>query len=140
MKVLGKGAKERIVPLGKLSQTLLARYFAMCPYDNKRFVFCDIHGRQISGNAIRLFTYDLQSRLPFEFSSHKLRHNFATNFCTDNLRACGSSNVYDLSILMGHESIETTKKYEHFAHELIAVEKSRSHLDGIDFNGSIFTY
>lgn len=86
MKVLGKGAKERIVPLGKLSQTLLAR------------------------------------------------------FCTDNLRASGSSNVYDLSILMGHESIETTKKYEHFAHELIAVEKSRSHLDSIDFNGSIFTY
>lgn len=86
MKVLGKGAKERIVPLGKLSQTLLARYLAMCPHDNKRFVFCDIHGRQISGNAIRLFTYDLQSRLPFEFSSHKLRH---TSQQTSALITCG---------------------------------------------------
>lgn len=53
---------------------------------------------------------------------------------------CLPRSVIRLSILMGHESIETTKKYEHFAHELIAVEKSRSHLDGIDFNGSIFTY
>ena len=56
------------------------------------------------------------------------------------LSAVYPRSVIRLSILMGHESIETTKKYEHFAHELIAVEKSRSHLDGIDFNGSIFTY
>ena len=37
--------------------------------------------------------------------------------------------MYDLSILMGHESIEITKKYEHFAHEIIAAENSISHLD-----------
>ena len=49
-----------------------------------------------------------------DLSSHKLRHNFATNYYIDNLRETGNSNTYDLSILMGHESIETTKKYEHF--------------------------
>ncbi|MEG1145070.1 MAG: hypothetical protein RSE05_06865, partial [Clostridium sp.] len=69
--------------------------------------------------------------LPFKFSSHKLRHNFATNYCIDHVRETGKSDVYDLSILMGHESIETTKKYEHFTHEIIASENSISHLDNV---------
>ena len=47
------------------------------------------------------------------------------------MRKNGQSDVYDLSILMGHESVETTKKYEHFAHEIIAAENSISHLDGV---------
>ena len=36
---------------------------------------------------------------------------------------------------MGHESIETTKKYEHFAHEIIAAENNISHLDMCLGNG-----
>ena len=72
-----------------------------------------------------------KKKLPFDLSSHKLRHNFATNYCVDNLRKNGNSCVYDLSILMGHESMETTKKYEHFAHELLAVEDNHSHLDKV---------
>jgi site-specific recombinase XerD len=47
------------------------------------------------------------------------------------VRQKGKSDIYDLSILMGHESIETTKRYEHFAHEIIAAENSISHLDSI---------
>jgi len=49
----------------------------------------------------------------------------------DNYRRTGNTGVYDLSILMGHESIETAKRYEHFAHEMIAVENCNSHLDNI---------
>lgn len=84
---------------------------------------------KVTGNAIRLFVYRLEHKLGFSLSSHKLRHNFATNFCLDNLEQKGTSNVYDLGIIMGHESIETTKKYEHFAHEFVAVKNSISHLD-----------
>lgn len=71
----------------------------------------------------------------FDLSSHKLRHNFATNYCIDHVRQTGKTDVYDLSILMGHESIETTKKYEHFAHEIIAAENNISHLDMCLGNG-----
>ena len=91
----------------------------------------DRMGNQISRNAIKVFMNRLKHKVPFDISSHKLRHNFATNFCIDNYRKTGNTGVYDLSILMGHESIETTKKYEHFAHEIIAVENSNSHLDNI---------
>lgn len=131
MKVTGKGAKDRIVPLGRMSLELLNDYQRQCPFEKLPYVFLDRRGAQLSGNAIRLFVYRLEKQLPFKLSSHKLRHNFATNFCIDNVKEKGNTCVYDLSILMGHESIETTKKYEHFAHEIIASENSISHLDNV---------
>ena len=131
MKVSGKGAKDRVVPLGRMSVEFLNDYKRKCPFTDSPYVFLDRRGNKLSGNAIRLFVYRLEKNLPFKLSSHKLRHNFATNFCIDNMREKGNTCVYDLSILMGHESIETTKKYEHFAHEIIAAENSISHLDGV---------
>ena len=129
IKITGKGAKDRMVPLGKFSCVLLDNYISLCPYPENDFIFIDRRGNALSGNAIRLFLYRLEKQLPFKLSSHKLRHNFATNYCVDHVKLTGKSDVYDLSILMGHESIETTKRYEHFAHEIIAAENSISHLD-----------
>ncbi|MEG0813727.1 MAG: tyrosine-type recombinase/integrase, partial [Clostridium sp.] len=131
MKVTGKGSKDRMVPLGRMSLQLMNDYLNMCPFKDSDYVFVDRHGSFLSGNAVRLFVYHLERKLPFKFSSHKLRHNFATNYCIDHVRETGKSDVYDLSILMGHESIETTKKYEHFAHEIIASENNISHLDNV---------
>lgn len=131
MKVSGKGAKDRVVPLGRMSAEFLNDYRKKCPYIASPYVFLDRRGGKLSPNAVRLFVYRLEKQLPFKLSSHKLRHNFATNFCIDNMRTKGNTCVYDLSILMGHESIETTKKYEHFAHEIIAAENNISHLDGV---------
>lgn len=129
MKITGKGSKDRMVPLGKMASVFMDSYMNVCPFHDVPFVFIDRRGCQLSGNAIRLFVYRLEKQLTFKFSSHKLRHNFATNYCIDHVHMTGKSDVYDLSILMGHESIETTKRYEHFAHEIIAAENSISHLD-----------
>ncbi len=131
LQVTGKGSKERLIPLGYISKMLLQDYLSQCPYKDVDYVFCDRMGNQISRNAIKVFMNRLKHKVPFDISSHKLRHNFATNFCIDNYRRTGNTGVYNLSILMGHESIETTKKYEHFAHEIIAAENSNSHLDNI---------
>ena len=129
MKVTGKGAKDRMVPLGRFALSQLDAYLELCPWPASGPVFLDRRGNPLSGNAVRLFVNRLEKQLPFRLSSHRLRHNFATNYCIDHVRQTGKSDVYDLSILMGHESIETTKKYEHFAHEIIAAENSISHLD-----------
>lgn len=128
MKVRGKGSKERYVPIGKFALKFLENYYSLCPYSS-RYVFLGNDGKPISANAIKLFTYKLQRQLSFEFSSHRLRHNFATNYCLDSLELKNTTGVYDLSIIMGHSSIETTKRYEHLAHELIAVNSCVSHLD-----------
>lgn len=128
MKVRGKGDKERYVPVGKFALKFLENYYSLCPYSSQ-YVFLGNDGKPISANAIKLFTYRLQQQLPFEFSSHRLRHNFATNYCLDSLELRNTTGVYDLSIIMGHASIETTKRYEHLAQELIAVNACISHLD-----------
>ena len=111
MKVTGKGDKDRFVHVGEFALMMLDEYLSMCPYKDSEYAFLGRRGHVISGNAVRLFVYRLQKKLPFELSSHKLRHNFATNFCVDSLERTGSTCVQDLGILMGHESIETTKRY-----------------------------
>lgn len=131
MKVTGKGAKDRFVPLGYISSTFLKDYLLQCPYKDVAYVFVNKLGKPLSCNAIKVFANRLKHQLPFEFSSHKLRHNFATNYCIDHIHDSGNTNVYDLSIIMGHESIETTKKYEHFAHEMLALQNRISHLDKV---------
>ena len=111
MKVTGKGDKDRFVHVGEFALMMLDEYLSMCPYKDSEYAFLGRRGHVLSGNAVRLFVYRLQKKLPFELSSHKLRHNFATNFCVDSLERTGSTCVQDLGILMGHESIETTKRY-----------------------------
>ena len=69
--------------------------------------------------------------LPFPFSSHKLRHNFATNYCLDQYEKHGQIDVYSLMILMGHEDVKTTERYLHFAKQIIASRQHISHLDAI---------
>lgn len=129
--VTGKGDKDRFVPIGAVSLALLDDYLSLCPYVDSKYVFLDRTGSNLSCNAIRVFINRLKHRLPFDLCSHKLRHNFATNYCIDSIRKSGHSNVYDLSIIMGHQSIETTKRYEHFAHEILATENRISHLDSV---------
>lgn len=128
MTVLGKGNKERTVPLGSLAIDFLNQYRHLCPYDSDN-VFLTRTGSPISCNTIKLMVSKLAKKLPFELSSHKLRHNFATNYCLDQYDQTGQIDIYKLKYLMGHENIETTERYLHFAYEIIASRNTISHLD-----------
>jgi len=129
-KVLGKGDKERVVPLGNLTIYFLQRYLALCPYDSE-FFLVDRRGEQMTCNAVKKMIYKLSDKLDFDVSSHKLRHNFATNYCIDQYEKTGQVDIYKLMYLMGHEDIETTKRYLHFAMEIIATQNHVSHLDKV---------
>lgn len=130
MTVYGKGAKERVVPIGRLTSKYLQDYLALCPYSSRN-VFVNRRGDPLSCNAVKLLVRKLADILPFELSSHKLRHNFATNYCLDQYRKNGQVDIFRLMILMGHEDIETTKIYLHLAYEIIGTWDSISHLDHI---------
>lgn len=129
--VHGKGNKDRFVPLGNVSAGFLHEYFNLCPFPIKDFVFLSDCGDPLSCNAIRLFVSRIAKRLPFALSSHKLRHNFATNYCLDKIESTGQVDAYTLKTLMGHENISTTERYIHCAVELLAAKSSISHLDKI---------
>lgn len=128
--VRGKGDKERTVPLGSLTKRYLSEYLQLCPFKSK-YVFVDLNGNPLTGNAVRLVITRLSTLLPFELSSHKLRHNFATNYCLDQYRQNGQVDIYRLMYLMGHEDISTTRRYLHMANEILASQSCISHLDNI---------
>lgn len=131
LRVHGKGDKERYCLLGNISARYLREYFVLCPYSNNDYVFCSDDGSQITGNAIRIFVSRLASSLPFELSSHKLRHNFATNYVIQKSESGLQVDAYTLKLLMGHESIVTTEGYIHCAMEALAVKSSISYLDSL---------
>lgn len=130
MVVHGKGNKERTVPLGSLTARLMNDYLALCPYKSK-FVFVTRRGQPLTCNAVKLLVSRLSQKLDFELSSHKLRHNFATNYCIDQYEERGQVDIYRLMIIMGHEDVETTRRYLHHANEIIGTKNCISHLDKV---------
>lgn len=128
MTVCGKGLKDRTVPLGSLAAHYMKDYLSLCPFRSDK-VFVNRYGNVLTCNAVKLLISRISSQLPFELSSHKLRHNFATNYCIDSYEEYGQVDIYRLMILLGHEDVETTRRYLHHANEIIGAENCISHLD-----------
>lgn len=128
--VCGKGSKERCVPLGSTVSRYLKDYRSECPFSND-YVFVCRRGKPITNNAIKQLMQKLKQETGINFSSHKLRHNFATNFCKDSLETTGQCDAFTLQVLMGHENVKTTEKYMHYASSLIASKNAHSHLDAV---------
>lgn len=131
MVVVGKGGKERTVPIGNLTKDIMTRYMEVCPYQSK-MLFVNRHGDDLTCNAVKQFISKIDNKLPFELSSHKLRHNFATNYCLDQLENNGKVDIYSLMYIMGHEDVATTEIYLHFAYEILGAKTHCSHLDKIN--------
>lgn len=132
IKVLGKGSKERIVPLGNLAMQYVQIYLNSCPHKNSEYVFLNLYGIKLTCDAVKHLMYKIALKLPFEFSSHKLRHNFATNYCLDQYDKYGQVDIYRLMVLMGHEDIATTRRYLHMANQIIATRTNISHMDRLE--------
>lgn len=128
--VRGKGNKERFVPLGATTQQYLQQYRQACPF-TLDYVFVARRGTPMTNNAIKLLVQKLKRSSGINLSSHKLRHNFATNYCIDSLERTGQCDAFTLKILMGHEDIKTTERYMHYAQGLVASKNNHSHLDNI---------
>ena len=130
IKIHGKGNKERLVPLGMLTKRYIQEYLSKCPHNSKH-LFVSLYGEGITTNALKILARKISDKLPFEFSCHKLRHNFATNYCIDQYEHYGRIDIYSLMIIMGHENIKTTERYMHVAMQILASRQNISHLDKI---------
>lgn len=93
LKVLGKGSKERVVPFGHLSGYYMTEYLKLCPYSEDYF-FVGRRGDEVTGDSVKHFMYKLSKKLPFMFSSHRLRHNFATNYCLNQYKQYSQVDLY----------------------------------------------
>jgi len=115
LKVMGKGSKERVVPLGALAQKAIWRYvFHFRPEPEGKlndYLFLSVSGKHMLSNAIELLfkRWGRSAGVP-RIHAHLCRHTYATNFLTQK---CG--DVFRLKMILGHSTLEMVNKYVHFA-------------------------
>jgi len=120
IKVMGKGSKERIVPIGKYVQKTLWVYIekgrpkpAFSDCDN---LFLSPGGRPITGNTIKLVFSRLAKRSGVErLHAHLCRHTFAINYLLNG------GDIFSLQQILGHTSLDMVRLYLHFTSSQITV-------------------
>ncbi|MEX0958240.1 MAG: site-specific tyrosine recombinase XerD [Burkholderiales bacterium] len=131
VRVLGKGAKERLVPLGEEALAWLQRYLgesrpALLRARSADALFVTARGagmsRQAFWNLIRRHAIMAGIRKPL--SPHTLRHAFATHLLNHG------ADLRVVQMLLGHSDISTTQIYTHVARERLKQLHSRHHPRG----------
>lgn len=113
LRVMGKGAKERIVPVGRYAQTALEAYLVrtrpLLAVNGKGTpaLFLNQRGGRLSRQSAWQIIHDAAeaANLPGEISPHTLRHSFATHLLE------GGADVRVVQELLGHSSVATTQIY-----------------------------
>ena len=122
VRVFGKGAKERICPVGLPALEAISRYRHKAGV-HAGPLFINKSQRRLSARSVWLAMkkYLRESGLPADFSPHKLRHSFATHLL-DN-----GADLRSVQSLLGHASLSTTQIYTHVTAERLKRAYSRAH-------------
>jgi site-specific recombinase XerD len=109
--VMGKGQRERPVPITVYTRKQILRYIdqvrtRICPKDSP-YLFVNCDGEPFSISSVQQFMRRLleKSGLEVKFSPHVLRHSFATQYLANG------GNVFYLKAILGHKSLITTLGY-----------------------------
>lgn len=113
IKVMGKGAKERIVPIGKYVQMILWSYIdkvrpkpTISGCDN---LFLSVSGKPITANTVKLVFSRLSKSSGIErLHAHLCRHTFAINYLLNG------ADIFSLREILGHSTLEMVNHYLHF--------------------------
>lgn len=113
VRIVGKGNKERVVPMGDPAAEAVTAYLAVRPEpagtDSEDILFLNRSGRQLS----RISVFNMVKKqamlagITKEISPHTFRHSFATHLIE------GGADLRVVQEMLGHESILTTEIYTH---------------------------
>ena len=113
IRVIGKGDKERLVPLNDMAQDSLRAYFEARPLpadaESDDIVFLNRFGRPLSRQSMfkMIKTQALLADIRKDISPHTFRHSFATHLVEHG------ADLRVVQEMLGHESITTTEIYTH---------------------------
>jgi site-specific recombinase XerD len=124
LKVIGKGKKERIVPMGSNAQRALQRYlFRYRPkpiHAGIYYVFLSVMGKPLTENSIKLIFSRLAKKSGVvRFHAHLCRHTFATRFLING------GDVFTLQQILGHSTLEMVRHYVNLASNHVAIQHQK---------------
>jgi integrase/recombinase XerD len=127
VKVLGKGGKERIVPIGKKAIEAIDYY--LVAFRDKfeshkdKALFLTHLGKRIDRITVwkRIKEYVKESKIPKKVSPHTFRHSYATHLLD------GGADLRIIQELLGHATISSTERYTHVSHTQLKEAFSRYH-------------
>ena len=109
LRIIGKGNKERAVPILPVIQDAIASYLGACPYDVQASepIFRGEKGRPLSPRVVQLRMQHMRQAfgLPDTATPHALRHSFATHLLSSG------ADLRQIQELLGHASLSTTQVY-----------------------------
>ena len=128
LRVVGKGSKTRIVPIGEPAQRALERYLArgrpaLAGRAGEPALFVSKSGRRLSPSDVRrrLTAWLRHAGLSSAVSPHALRHSFATHLLE------GGADLRTIQELLGHASVSTTQVYTWVESGRLRRQYERSH-------------
>jgi integrase/recombinase XerC len=122
VRVLGKGRKERVCPVGAPALEAVSRYRAAANVQTGP-LFINKLRRRISSRSIWLILkrYLRHTSIPVAVSPHKLRHSFATHLLDSG------ADLRSVQALLGHASLSTTQIYTHVTVERLKKAYADAH-------------
>lgn len=125
VRLLGKGNKERIVPIGSKAIEAMQNWLAVRPQFNPQdnAVFLNRRGGRLTHRGIQLIMekWGKKQGLETHLNPHKLRHSFATHMLE------GSGDLRAVQELLGHSSLSTTQIYTHLDFQHLAQVYDSAH-------------
>jgi len=128
IRCMGKGSKERIVPLGKVAIQYLTRYLSssrprFARSGSSEYLFLTNRGRKMSrvGFWKVVKKYAARAGIAKNITPHTLRHSFATHLLQ------GGADLRSIQEMLGHADIATTQVYTHVSREKLKEVYRESH-------------
>ncbi|MFH1269465.1 MAG: tyrosine recombinase XerC [Candidatus Omnitrophota bacterium] len=124
IKVMGKGKKERIVPVGEIALTAIRSYLDKRKKEKQPdALFLNKNGTRITDRGIRnvINKYIRMASLKHGVSPHTLRHSFATHLLNRG------ADLRSVQELLGHVNLSTTQIYTHLTTEKLKSVYDKAH-------------
>jgi integrase/recombinase XerC len=126
VRVLGKGSKTRVVPVGKHALAALRAWLAVrgqLAKHGETALFVGSRGRRVSPRVVqrRVNEWARRQGTPTSVHPHMLRHSFATHLLES------SGNLRAVQELLGHASLSTTQMYTHVDFQHLANVYDKAH-------------